>query len=150
MTLHLQSLLMSLSACLLLPFAFAGESQQSAGSLAEDAATPLSSSSVMDKPDRSALPYKYVGNLFSSKFHRPSCPFAKCMSAHNAVLFHFRKEAVDAGQKPCRYCLPKTWKTVKAALYKSKEDTGQRDGNGDSAHSPSGSGDCASGTGAGE
>ena len=62
------------------------------------------------------LPYKYVGNNFSGKFHRPSCPFAKAMSTWHAELFHFRRQAVEAGQKPCRYCLPKEWTEVRAAI----------------------------------
>lgn len=63
-----------------------------------------------------ALPYKYVGNSFSLKFHRPSCPFAKAMSLHHVQLHHFRKQAVQAGQKPCKYCLPPNWKEVHASL----------------------------------
>ena len=62
------------------------------------------------------LPYKYVGNNFSAKFHRPSCPFAKIMSGHNVVLFHFRNEAIAACHNPCRYCLPPVWKSVKCLL----------------------------------
>lgn len=63
-----------------------------------------------------SLPYKYVGNNFSHKFHRPSCPFAKAMDVEHVELFHFRKEAIDAGQSPCRYCLPPYWKTVESKL----------------------------------
>ncbi len=63
-----------------------------------------------------SLPYKYVGNNFSHKFHRPSCPFAKAMDVEHVELFHFRKEAIDAGQSPCRYCLPPYWKTVQSKL----------------------------------
>lgn len=62
------------------------------------------------------LPYKYIGNSFSGKFHRPSCKFAKVMSVKHVCLFHFRRQAIDDGQIPCRYCLPPTWKTVKARL----------------------------------
>jgi hypothetical protein len=62
------------------------------------------------------LPYKYVGNSFSLKFHRPSCPFAKAMSVRHVQLFHFRREAIAAGEKPCRYCLPPWWKSVKVFL----------------------------------
>lgn len=62
------------------------------------------------------LPVKYWGNSFSLKFHRPSCPFAQAMSANHVIFFNFRKEAVEAGQVPCRYCLPPTWNSVKAVL----------------------------------
>lgn len=57
------------------------------------------------------LPYKYVGHNESHKFHRPSCPFARVMSVKHLELFHFRKEAVQAGYMPCRYCLPPWWKS---------------------------------------
>jgi len=52
--------------------------------------------------------YKYVGNSFSFKFHRPSCPFAKAMWRGHVIKFQYRKQAIDAGQKPCRYCLRHT------------------------------------------
>lgn len=63
--------------------------------------------------------YKYTGNLFSKKFHRPSCPFARAMWRQNVIRFQHRKQAVDAGQKPCRYCLPPTWKSVGARILKA-------------------------------
>ena len=69
-----------------------------------------------DKPheDVSTLPYKYVGNSWSLKFHRPSCPFARVMRPQRAELFHFRREAVEKGESPCRYCLPQEWTRVRA------------------------------------
>ncbi|HEY9731443.1 MAG TPA: hypothetical protein V6C89_05990 [Drouetiella sp.] len=69
----------------------------------------------------SGLPIKYWGNSFSLKFHRPSCPFAKAMSAHHVMFFNFRKQAVDLGQLPCRYCLPPDWTSVRAAIWHPAE-----------------------------
>ena len=63
--------------------------------------------------------YKYIGNSFSAKFHRPSCPFAKVMEARHIVLCQFRRDAVSYGMTPCRYCLPPFWLTVKAAIIPS-------------------------------
>ncbi len=60
--------------------------------------------------------YKYTGNSFSQKFHRPSCKFARAMWRGHVVRFQYRKQAIDAGQKPCRYCLPPDWKTVGAKI----------------------------------
>lgn len=60
--------------------------------------------------------YKYVGNLFSLKFHRPSCKFARVMWRQHVIRFQYRKQAIDAGQKPCRYCLPPNWKSVEAKI----------------------------------
>ncbi|MBS1953082.1 MAG: hypothetical protein JST89_02790 [Cyanobacteria bacterium SZAS-4] len=67
------------------------------------------------------LPIKYWGNSFSLKFHRPSCPFAKAMSAHHVMFFNFRRQAIDSGQVPCRYCLPPNWTTVRASLWHPAE-----------------------------
>lgn len=67
------------------------------------------------------LPIKYWGNSFSLKFHRPSCPFAKAMSAHHVMFFNFRKQAVESGQAPCRYCLPPNWTTVRASIWHPAE-----------------------------
>ena len=58
------------------------------------------------------LPVKYWGNSFSLKFHRPSCKFARAMNAQHVIFFNFRREAVAAGQVPCRYCLPPIWTTT--------------------------------------
>jgi hypothetical protein len=63
-----------------------------------------------------AKPYKYTGNLYSHKFHRPRCPFSRAMAACKRTRFHFRYQAVAQGYKPCRYCLPPTWTTVRATI----------------------------------
>jgi hypothetical protein len=68
-------------------------------------------------------PYKYVGNSFSKKFHRPWCPFQQVMNAHHAVFFQFRKDAIEAGFLPCRYCLPPITKQVRCVLL--KRESGQ-------------------------
>jgi Metal binding domain of Ada len=66
-------------------------------------------------------PFKYVGNTFSSKFHRPSCPFAKCMSSYHLVFFEHRHDATDRGFTPCKYCLPPDWKTVHAVILPAQK-----------------------------
>lgn len=91
-----------------------------ASSSSSSSSVPDSSFSVPSGSDRAvnsaSLPVKYWGNSFSLKFHRPSCPFAKAMSAHHVMFFNFRKQAVDSGQVPCRYCLPPNWTTVRATI----------------------------------
>lgn len=67
--------------------------------------------------------YKYVGNSFSFKFHRPSCPFARAMWRGHVVKFQYRKQAIDAGQKPCRYCLPPYWKSVGAKILRATPES---------------------------
>jgi hypothetical protein len=62
------------------------------------------------------LPYKYIGNTFSNKFHRPWCPFSQVMNAKHANFFCFRYQAIDDGFTPCRYCLPPYTKSVHAVL----------------------------------
>lgn len=59
---------------------------------------------------------KYVGNSFSLKFHKLSCPFARVMRKSRRVSFSYRKAAVDAGQRPCKYCLPPWWLKVEAKI----------------------------------
>jgi hypothetical protein len=73
-------------------------------------------------PNQTQLPYKYVGNNFSGKFHRPSCKFARAMNVDHVIFFHFRQDAISAGQQPCRYCLPPVWLTVKAKILGAKEE----------------------------
>jgi hypothetical protein len=69
--------------------------------------------------------YKYIGNSSSFKFHRPSCPFARAMWRGHIIKFHYRKQAIDAGQKPCRYCLPPFWKSVGAKILKDTPESQQ-------------------------
>lgn len=65
-----------------------------------------------------ATPYKYIGNRISLKFHRPSCPYARVMSIYKQVKYQFRKDAVNDGQKPCRYCLPPDWTQLRGAVLR--------------------------------
>ena len=67
------------------------------------------------------IPYKYYGNIFSHKFHRPSCPFGMCISKRHLVLFHFRKDAIEAHFAPCKYCLPAVWWTVHGVILTKKD-----------------------------
>lgn len=89
-----------------------GEIPASSESSASSAVSGSSSSSTA----AGAVPFKYVGNSFSCIFHRPSCPFGQCISAHHLRFFARRFNAIDAGYRPCGYCLPKTWTTVHAVL----------------------------------
>jgi hypothetical protein len=77
----------------------------------QSAAAQTSDENAVEQPI-----YKYTGNSFSLKFHRPSCKFARAMWRGHVVRFQYRKQAIDAGQKPCRYCLPPDWKTVGAKV----------------------------------
>jgi hypothetical protein len=61
-------------------------------------------------------PYKYVGNSFSHKFHRPGCPFARQMWSQRQVFFHYRCQAIEDKYLPCRYCLPPVWLSVRAKI----------------------------------
>ena len=63
--------------------------------------------------------YKYYGNSFSNKFHRPWCPFSQAMNIRHVIPFHFRYQAIAQGLKPCRYCLPPVWKSVQCRLLKA-------------------------------
>jgi len=69
------------------------------------------------------LPFKYIGNSFSGKFHRPSCPFAKCISSRHLVLFARRKDATDQMFVTCRYCLPPSWTQVHATILSNTKKT---------------------------
>ena len=78
--------------------------------------------------NESTTPYKYWGNSFSFKFHRPDCIFAQCMSKKHRVFFHFRHEAIEAHFAPCKYCLPPVWREVHGVLLLPKKDNVVPDG----------------------
>lgn len=84
--------------------------------LGSQAALAQEAAEFLAEPEASDLPVKYIGNLESHKFHRPSCPFARIMSVSKRVKFHYRSQAVACGHLPCRYCLPAVWKKVKAVI----------------------------------
>lgn len=46
----------------------------------------------------------YIGNTRSYVFHRQTCRYLP--NARNRSYFESRKEAVDAGYRPCRKCRP--------------------------------------------
>lgn len=71
--------------------------------------------------------YKYRGNSFSNKFHRPWCPFSRVMNAKHVVLFYFRYEAIAQGFAPCQYCLPSAWKSVHCRLLPSNKAACDKD-----------------------
>jgi endonuclease YncB( thermonuclease family) len=48
----------------------------------------------------------YMGNRRSWRFHRPSCPFGRKISAENRVVFQSRFEAFWQGYSPCKRCKP--------------------------------------------
>ncbi len=77
-------------------------------------------SSLEQAPEQ--LPYKYYANSFSHKFHRPSCPFGMCISKRHLVLFHFRKDAIEAHYAPCKYCLPPVWWSVHGVILPNKDN----------------------------
>lgn len=64
----------------------------------------------------SSTGYKFVGNTFSRKFHKPGCEFAAKMDASRVVFFKTREEAEKAGQKPCNWCLPGWLKDVRGQV----------------------------------
>jgi hypothetical protein len=111
--------------CLLLPANLAGAqtaplpAKTARGSLVSNNSQAAVTATVRDMESEALTPYKYIGNNFSLKFHRPSCPFAKAMWEGHIELFHFRKDAIAAKYAPCRYCLPPQWTSVSATMLAS-------------------------------
>jgi micrococcal nuclease len=54
---------------------------------------------VREEPD-------YLGNRRSWIFHRPSCPMGKRIPRRNLDRPPTRREALEAGYRPCRICMP--------------------------------------------
>lgn len=46
----------------------------------------------------------YIGNLRSCVFHHQTCSYLP--SEKNRTFFNSRKEAIDAGYRPCKKCRP--------------------------------------------
>lgn len=62
--------------------------------------------------------YKYQANILTRKFHCPNCPYAMIMGSDKKVYIEHRYEALAQGFKPCRFCLPPVWRTVRGRLLK--------------------------------
>ncbi|MCK4293131.1 MAG: hypothetical protein KAY65_08025 [Planctomycetes bacterium] len=50
--------------------------------------------------------YKYVASKNSKVFHSPDCRFAGTISPKNLVGYKTRKDAINAGKRPCKVCKP--------------------------------------------
>ena len=92
-----------------------------ASDLVSNSVTKSSLSLTDDKGNVALGPYKYWGNCFSLKFHRPSCPFARAMNPSRVEFFRFRFQAIAKGEVPCRYCLPPVVTRVSGVLLNLKE-----------------------------
>jgi|AGTN01.1.fsa_nt_gi hypothetical protein len=100
------------------------ESPQTTDSNPFPGSTPTKREVKVDQTEKNDdQPQKYVGNSFSLKFHKPSCPYARVMRKSRRVSFPYRKAAVDAGQRPCKYCLPPWWLKVEAKLLNHEPQT---------------------------
>ncbi|HIA53215.1 MAG TPA: hypothetical protein EYN91_14190 [Candidatus Melainabacteria bacterium] len=105
------------SAAILLSILNLPVSAEEQADLAQSATPSLSSVGSANPQEKSGdLPVKYIGNMESRKFHKPSCPYARVMAHSKRMQFHFRRQAVACGHNPCRYCLPPVWTVVKARL----------------------------------
>jgi endonuclease YncB( thermonuclease family) len=47
---------------------------------------------------------QYHGNVKSNIFHRPGCRYYNCKDC--TAVFRSREEAIEAGYRPCRVCIP--------------------------------------------
>jgi len=60
-----------------------------------------------DSSKEKAVPqYKYIGSINSTKYHRPTCEWAKKIKPKNAIYFKDKKEAEQIGYVPCKVCKP--------------------------------------------
>jgi hypothetical protein len=106
--------------CATVCFAQSYELGSSDNALAAEIQLESTNSSWSKIPELSA--YKYRGNLQSNKFHRPGCNFGDMMAKGKRIYFHYRRDAIDAGMKPCNWCLPRWWKTVHCRILRSNLD----------------------------
>jgi hypothetical protein len=58
----------------------------------------------------------FWGNSYSLKFHRKSCPFALAMNPRHVQFLKNAREALELGEKPCRFCLPPYWLDVSCKI----------------------------------
>lgn len=67
----------------------------------------------------------YVGNSSSMKFHQRNCEFARVMAASRQVPFQNRQQAIEAGMKPCNWCMPTWWTQVQGRLILPIDQAGK-------------------------
>lgn len=87
------------------------------GEQKDEKARPLSASpaagrtiakSDIEKPARAAPvgEYNFVASRNGGVFHKPDCTWAKRIADENRIGFATRREAIDAGLRPCKQCKP--------------------------------------------
>lgn len=81
-----------------------------------DYSEPWQKESYSNQAQNNREDYKYLGNMVSLKFHCPGCPYGQIMARPKRIFFQYRYQAIEQGFKPCRFCLPPVWKTVRARL----------------------------------
>ncbi len=92
------------------------EQLSSRGDDRADYIEPCQIESYSNQSQENREDYKYLGNVVSLKFHRPGCPYGQIMARPKRIFFQYRYQAIEQGFKPCRFCLPPVWKTVRARL----------------------------------
>lgn len=59
---------------------------------------------------------KYMGNIYSRKYHELSCPYAAAMTIWRRKYYETQRSCQAEGLRPCRFCLPSRSRTVKAKI----------------------------------
>lgn len=59
---------------------------------------------------------KYMGNIYSRKYHELSCPYAEAMTLWRRKYYETKRSCQAEGLRPCRFCLPARTKSVKAKI----------------------------------
>lgn len=59
---------------------------------------------------------KYMGNIYSRKYHELSCPYAAAMTIWRRKYYETQRSCKAEGLRPCRFCLPSRSRTVKAKI----------------------------------
>lgn len=61
---------------------------------------------VLSESSQTVTTISYFGNKNSKKFHISGCEAAKNTKTKNKVTYETRKEFIENGYTPCKYCNP--------------------------------------------
>lgn len=108
----------------IIPFSLISATINPEAAFAQSAKSLPDSSNARKTKNRAKLKnlkrrYRFVGNTYSKKFHKPQCEFTRKMNVKHVILIESKKIAESKSYKECNWCMPKWTKSVSSKIVET-------------------------------